>query len=622
LILVWLAAMPIRPVGAEPLPDEFMTVDRIRPGMVGEGRTVFQGYKIETFKAEILGVEYNSFAGGDIIYARLSGGPLEQHGVAAGMSGSPVYIDGKLIGAVAYSWSFAYKPYCGITPIEQMWTVFRNIGKLPRPVERRGGAGGVAGGVGQPWNWQADWDRYQAALNGQADPPSVSRGFRPNLPALTGVEGELRPLTTPLFLSGASPQTERLLRRYFASRGLELFGSGSLSGSSGGRREPAPPIEAGSALGVPLLSGDLALAAVGTATWRRGDRLIAFGHPMFFDGSVNVPMAPAYIFGIMQSYARPFKLGEVGEAVGTIDQDRLYGVGGMFGPTPPRVPITVRVEGDAVANARPYSFSCWEDPDMLPTLTLAALQEAYVTSVAEGGKLTADVRYTITLGDGRRVEKTLRASAEGMVVNQPLSSLLMDLFLLLKNPFAEADLASIDVGLRVWPGRHEDALLAVQTDHDAYKAGEAVRLTATIRPWRGDDYEHCFSIRLPEDLQPGPYVLHVIDAAGAQRMDRMMHPGHYQPRTFDEVVDLVRRVDQPANQLGVALLEPAIDLDLRGEVLGRLPASVEGLIQATAAPRDRQPAVGHLLAQQTFQTPGPVSGSQTVLIQVVDHFDE
>jgi hypothetical protein len=603
---------------AAPLPDNFMPADRIQPGMRGEGVSVFQGYEPTPFQAEILGVEHNWFAGGDLILARLSGGPLEDHGVAAGMSGSPVYIDGKLIGAVAYGWTYSQKPYAGITPIAQMWEVFESIGKLPRPPDRRAGVAPA----NRPWDWQPEWESYKAAFEDDAE-PVARRGFRPTLPQLAAEQGEFIPLATPLLLSGASPRTEQRLRRFFAARGYELLGAGTMAGSAAARQDqPAPPLVPGSSLGVPFLSGDMSLAGIGTVTWRQDDRIIAFGHPLNHDGSVNFPMAPAFIFGIMQSYARTFKLGEVGDSIGAIDQDRVYAVGGRIGPSPSRVPIRLRIDGNAAFLAREYNFSAWEDPDLLPALAAAAIEEAYVNSVSIAGRLTVDVEYAIVLGDGRRFAKSQRVSSDFMPVSTPVSALMRDVYLLVRNPFAEADIAAIDASVRVQPGLQEDVLASLRPERGAYKAGETVNLTAVIQPWRGDEYRRRLSIGLPDGLPAGVYVIHAVDTDGADRMHRAMHPGLYRPRDFDELLSIVGHADQPSNQIRVALFEPAIDLEVRGDVLRRLPASFDGVLQATIEPRDMNPSVGRLLAERTFPAAAPVFGSQSVVIQVVDHFDE
>ena len=208
------------------------------------------------------------------------------------------------------------------------------------------------------------------------------------------------------------------------------MGSGSLSGSGAGSgpSEPAPEIENGSALGVPLLSGDLSLSGIGTVTYRKGDKLIAFGHPMFFKGGTSAPMAQAYILGFMQSYERSFKMGDVRDVIGTIDQDRLFAIGGKLGRAPSRVPIAVTVTGTGSSRPRTYHFSCWKNREFLPTMSAAAAQEAYSASVAEGGDLTAKVTYAVTLGDGRVIRKNFFESARGDVISQPITSMLFDMF--------------------------------------------------------------------------------------------------------------------------------------------------------------------------------------------------
>ena len=187
LLFLLLAPSPIR--AQEALPADFMPSSQVRPGMVGEGRTVFKGYKVEPFKVEILGVQHNNMAGSDMIVAKLSGQFLEKHGVVAGMSGSPVFINGKLIGAVAYGWSYAYAPYCGITPIEQMWTVWQSIGQPNlAEVHETGPTHVSADGGSYAWDWESAWKDYQQMLQGQkpgGGRETTSTGFRPQ-PARAG----------------------------------------------------------------------------------------------------------------------------------------------------------------------------------------------------------------------------------------------------------------------------------------------------------------------------------------------------------------------------------------------------------------------------------------------------
>jgi hypothetical protein len=629
--------LAVRPaVAVEPLPGDFMPASQVKPGMIGEGRTVFKGYKVESFKVEILGVQHNNMAGSDMIIGKLEGPMLEKHGVVAGMSGSPVFINGKLIGAVSYCWSYSYAPYCGITPIEQMWTVWQSIGQPSLAEVRDGGPSQVASAApssgggnawSQAWDWESDWKQYQRMLSGEKSAvkrDSVAAGFRPDLPELANVKGEMQPVWSPMFVSGASPATEKLLRGFFASRGIELMGSGSLSGSGSGSgpAEPAPPLENGSAVGVPLLSGDLSLAGVGTVTYRKGDKMIAFGHPMFFKGGTSAPMAQAYILGFMQSYERSFKMGDVREVIGTIDQNRLFAIGGKLGQGPDRVPITVTVQGSGSSRPRAYHFSCWKNREFLPTMSASAAQEAYSASVAEGGDLTAKIGYAVTLGDGRVIRKSFVESARGDVISQPITSMLFDMFMLVENPFHEADVRSIDMTIDVKSGVHQDTLVAARLQHPAYRPGDRVSVIGRFRPWHGLEFEREFSLDLPRDLAEGSYVLHLADSQGSMRVERSNHPCSFAPRDFDGVIDLIRNSDISDDELRLYLFEPATDVHVAGYAMDRLPGSMGTLIQNTAPVQTQYQSIGREVASQVHHTDGLVIGSQSLIVQVSNHIDE
>ncbi len=618
--LLLLAVLMVAPRGAAAdLPPEFMPSSEVRVGMVGEGRTVFHGFEVESFKVTILGVEHNAMPGSNLIIARLEGPMLEQHGVVAGMSGSPVFIDGRLIGAVAYGWSFSYNPICGITPIESMWTVWENIGRPGVSKGKRPDASRIAGVAA--WDWERDWTAFATLIEGRAAPESLA--LRPRLPALAGVEGELRPLWAPLFVSGASPRVEQRLRGFLAARGMELIGAGPMgSGGGAGNDQPAPPIEAGSALGVPLMTGDMTLSGVGTVTWREGDRLIGFGHPMFFDGASAVPMSAAWIIGFMQSYQHSFKLSEVREIVGTIDQDRLFAIGGRFGDSPPYIPLRVRIAGEAAGIPREYNFRCWKNPDYLPFLSLVAIEQAYSGSVAEGGEMTLEASYDIELADGRRIRKRNFSSAQAQVITPTLRSLMFDMFALLGNPFREADIVSVDVTLEARSGMlRQQGLVGLTATHSHYRPGDTVQLEARLLPWRGPEFTHPIQLELPADIAPGSYVIHLTDAAAAQQVERTNAPGPFAPRTYEDVLDLVDVVDLPADELRLYLFEPAHDLVLQGKSLAGMPGSMQALVRGTALPQVQQQAVGRRLDRRLLRMDAPTYGAATVTIEVAAHIN-
>ncbi|HOE96575.1 MAG TPA: SpoIVB peptidase S55 domain-containing protein [Candidatus Sumerlaeota bacterium] len=600
--------------GAEPLPAAFMPSSEVRPGMRGEGRTVFRGFDVETFQAEILGVDHNAYPGSNMILARLSGPLLEQHGVVAGMSGSPVFIDGRLIGAVAYGWSFAYHPYCGITPIEDMWSVWNKVDEAPATTRM------ARNGAGRPWNYREAWDAYQRRLAGEpaeAQPPPT--GFRPSLPQFRGLEGEMRPLMTPVFVSSASPRTRDRLGRFLAGRGLELFAAGGLTGADAAAPMDAPPLQAGSSLGVPMITGDLMLGGVGTVTWADGDRIIAFGHPMYALGPTNAPMSPSRVLGFMQSYNRSFKLAEVGPAIGTITQDRLFAVAGRVGPTPGQVEVRAEIVGEAAHRAREFRFKIWDHPDFMPMMVVTALEEAYLSSVSEAGDYTARTVTRIRMRDGREIEKSFVASSDVFTILSASYEMMFDLFLLTENPFRVGQIDRIDMRTEVNPGIRRDSMLWMEPEYSRYEPGELVQIRARFQEYLGPEYDRVLELRLPEDLKPGTYVLHVADASTAVRIESMARPGQFLADDFDDLIRIARASHVPEDKLYLYLYEPALGVDLLEHSLGGMPVSVESLIQATAPAGLQSMSVGRLAQTQTYDFPAPVYGAQTLLLDVVEH---
>ncbi|MEN6626790.1 MAG: SpoIVB peptidase S55 domain-containing protein [Candidatus Sumerlaeia bacterium] len=608
----------------EPLPPQFMPSSELKPGMVGEGRTVFHGFKVEPFKATILGVRHNALPGSNMIIAKLEGPMLAGHGVVAGMSGSPVFVDGRLIGAVAYGWTFAYEPVCGITPIESMWQVWRNIGQpaLAKPQPRSAGPELEAGA----WDWEADWAKFQRIMNGSA-PEQVSNSAigapQSAIDYQDSEYGRLRPLLTPFLISGASPAAVRRLAPFFASRGLELIDAGPLAAGAGAdSAEPAPPLEPGSALSVPMLIGDMNVGGIGTVTWRDGDKLIAFGHPMRLGGGSATPMAAAWVISFMESYERSFKLGEVRDLVGTVDQDRIYAIGGKLGPVPPFIPINVVVGGPAAANPRAFRFKAWKDADYLPLLSMAAVDAAWTSGIG-GGEMTIDTQYTIRLADGRAIAKKTVSSSEGGAIAIPLNLLLFDMFALLQNPFHEADVAGLDVSINARVGRRDGLeLLSLTADHGQYRAGDTVRMSARVRPWRGAEQTRSIDLALPRPLKPGTYIIQLADSAAAQIVERMSRPGVFAPRRFEDVVGLVAASDFSPEQMRLYLFAPSATVVLKGKPLGEIPSSMETLVRESAPAQLQQQAVGNRLDMRVLSMEAPIQGSASLAIQVVDHFDE
>ena len=292
--------------------SHFMAVEELHRGMRGVGRTVFQGVQIDTFAVEILGVVQGGLgARQDLILARLSGGPVRVTGLIRGMSGSPVYVEGRLIGAVAYGWSFSKDPVCGITPIHQMLAIME---RELAPGHQRGGA-----------TTRIELDPAAAALVRQSGSPGEWTG-----------PIALEPLGTPVWISGMSPAASSVLREILLPLGLHM-----VEAPGGQALVDAGTLEPGASLGVQLISGDMSATGIGTLTYVDGQHLLGFGHPLMLLGTTDMPMTSAYIHDILPSQALSFKIGAASLPIGAIRQDRALGIVGIMGQIPSMLPVRV-----------------------------------------------------------------------------------------------------------------------------------------------------------------------------------------------------------------------------------------------------------------------------------------
>src|SRR5262245_32694231 len=306
-------------------PSEILPSDKVVAGMKGYGLTDFGGGRgVQRFDVEIIGTLKRFAPGQDMILARVAGAGLDHSGIIAGMSGSPIYIDGKLIGALAYGWPFSKDPICGITPIQSML----DIRKAPPgpPVPIAGSAVSTA--------------TLLAAFRDREFTPGLEALLKPFAPVAAGA---MSPLPLPVSFSGG-PRGSALLGRLAETAGW-------MAVPSGGTAVPetaAPSLQPGSAISTVLMSGDMDVAASGTVTWVEGSSVLAFGHPFLSMGPVDMPMAEARVLTVLPSVYRSFKFAATGGVLGSISQDRSSGILGSFDARAPMVPVRVRLSSDDI----------------------------------------------------------------------------------------------------------------------------------------------------------------------------------------------------------------------------------------------------------------------------------
>src|SRR5215831_2499543 len=369
---------PVRPVPPAPVvdvkPTEILPVDQIVPGMKGYGVTdLGDGQGVQRFDVEIIGLLKRYTPRQDLVLGRVSGAGLENAGIIAGMSGSPIYVEGKLVGALAYGWPFSKDPICGITPIQSMLDIRHVPAGPPVPI---GGSTGSATSTSALLSALAA-GRFSDRLESLLAPL--------RLPAA----GEATPLPLPVSFGGTSAPGE-LFSRVAQAAGWMAVPSGASGAGAGASAEPSSSsgtMRPGSAIAAQLLSGDMDLSATGTVTWVEGNSVLAFGHPFLSMGPVSMPMARAEVLTVLPSVYRSFKFAATGPVLGSISQDRSTGILGSFGARAPMVPITVRISSDLIPS-QVYHFKAVHNSMLTPILSAIAIDNVLTTLEKRSGERT------------------------------------------------------------------------------------------------------------------------------------------------------------------------------------------------------------------------------------------
>ncbi len=537
-----LAALALAAAGAARAQDApVFPLAEVAPGLRGTGWSVFQGSEPEAFEVEVLGVWHDAVApDSSYILARLSGRGLEATGVVAGMSGSPVYVDDRLIGAVSFGWPMSREAIAGITPIEQMRRLSEaEVGPSPA-------------GSGSP----------------PADLATLARAeFSPNLLTEAWAPFRGRPGGTggPLLWSGAgfAPQGRALLAQ---ALGAELAPAGRAPEASG---ELAP----GDAVAAVLMTGDLQLAATGTLTARSGEEVLAFGHPFLGLGDVRLPMAKAEVVTVVASQMQSFKLANLGPIVGAFDLDRAPGMRGRLGLTAPLVPLTVAVRGSRAAD---YELAVVDLPQLLPALAGMGVLGAVDATTQTAGVGTVDLAARLDLVDHPAIVVEQSFDGESAALQAGLYLLALTGFLV-DNSWGEVRLASIAVEARQGPEPRGARLLAAYPDRRVVAPGERLAVEVDLAPFRGATFRQRLELAIPEGLPDGPYFVLVGDGASADAARLAVEKTA--PETLEQALDVLRSLTS-RRQLVALGLRPAAGLRVAGETLPALPGSLRSLWRA------------------------------------------
>jgi hypothetical protein len=586
-----------------------MGVSEIRPGMVGIGRTVFDGTHVEEFKAHIIGVLENVIGTHrNLILAKLEGGPLANTGVIAGMSGSPVYIEGRLIGAVSYALgSFSKEPIAGITPIAEMTdsTSFNDV----RPAAARVH-------VEFPLTRDSLTAAFRKALNWNrpfADRSSDAQ-FK-GVGAIDGFGGDqlgtlLRPIATPLVMSGFGPDLADLFGGAFREQGFIPTG-GSAAGFHYGEKPFDGPLKPGDAIGVMLVGGDLQLGGTGTVTHLDGDRVYAFGHPMFNLGPTEFPMTRAYVYTVLPSLFSSMKLSTTGDVIGTFTQDRATAIAGRLGPAPRMIPITIALESSRAAK-RSFHFEVVNDQLFGPLMTYASILNTLGQYERQFGSATFQVRGTARVKKHDAIQFNNLFSGDQSSMGLA-AYVVAPITYLMGNDYEKVELEGVDVTIGTAEEPKTATLERVWLDDPRPRAGRTVPLKVLFRTYRGDDIVRTLPLEIPTNATGTLSVL-VSDGARLGQVEQR-EARSPQPRSVDQMIKSLNKARRN-NTLYIKLLGSNAGAVVNGELLRSLPPSVLGVLESDRNGGTFNPLNSATLGEWELLTEHAVVGSRTLTIIV------
>jgi hypothetical protein len=587
---------PPQEASAGPREEHFWRVDDLRPGMKGYGRTVLKGTQIESFRVEVLGILKNTSPGRDLVLCRLSGLELEKTGVIAGMSGSPVYIAGKLVGAVAYAWPYGKEPIAGITPYGEMNEFVDILSKsaarttpVKLPLDHPVKSGG------------RDYDAVTVAQ--RADAPHRDDSLW------------LVPLKTPLVASGLTPHTLRLLSERSGDLGLVPVQGGSVApgvlNETGDVR-----LQAGSPLAVALITGDFDLSGIGTVTHVDGNLVYGWGHPFLGLGSCELPLMTGYIHTVYPRQTVSFKMGSPLKIVGTVTADVSTCIAGVMGSGPDLLPVRMSVALGKEAAAKTFNVRVVRQRSLLPNLVFTALTNSVDMQGDLPEEMTAEFKASIEVA-GREpivLSDTFSGLSGGRAPSAMYGPVAGVVQQLVYNPHQRVDIKRIECQTRILPGRRTADIEAVELGSDTYAPGDTVRASVFVRPYKGQRQRVTVELPLPADLPEGTYSATVCDGAASARRTFSDNPALSNPSNLDQVFEGVRLLTSGGRtRLVLRVPTGPSGVAADGKALPDLPASMVHIL-ANGRRTGAQPIAGALVAEAP--TEWVLQGSETVRLTV------
>lgn len=553
---------------------DFMPLKEVKKGQKGYGLSVFTGTKPEKFGVEVLGVLKNFNVDSSLIMARLTGKYVENGGVISGMSGSPVFINGKLVGSVAYGFQFSKEPIAGIVPIEEIVK-----GGAPLTVEsaRTVYTGPIKKRL-----------KFSTLLSALSSPASL---------------GKFTPLPIPFSATVEGDFVDKFVRKM----NLISAGSGAVP------VEPKIKLESiseGDAVSILLTTGDIEISAGGTVIYndRKKNRIYIFGHPFLNTGPANYFLAKAEVLGIVPSYSSPFKLMQSTTLLGRVIEDRQKGVVAELGKLPAYIPVRLKLTSPK--KEKKYNFWLIDDPNLAPVLLMIAEQGVLSEGAKDYGDISLKVKGEIALKNGRNVK--ISDIFVGKSSSEVLSIDAAILYYLENNPYKRADIDSITLSFDVYEYEKSATITRIWTPKYRVKPGEKVDITVYIKPKDGKEQEQTYPIKIPEVPAGKDLYLMVASAEAISRWEATYYRGVAGfPTSFDRLVRVLNNL-RKNNRLYFKFFTRDKSLYIEGEEFPSLPPTLFHLFSSPYQPIRGKVLRRATVIEYTSELPWFIKGSKTI----------
>jgi len=604
VLLVALLAGIAAAQAPQPKAPAIFPLEDLRSGMKGTARTVFSGSEAEEFGVEVLGV-LPGFPGPrqSAIIAKLTGANVEKTGVFAGMSGSPVYIDGKIVGAIAFSFPFSKEPIAGITPIKQMIDLFNKGSENVKPKEPRV----VSFSQLASTDWKPNLPKPAVSSVSLLAP--VSAGS----PLMPLIGQQMTPIATPLVFSGISQESLSAFAPQLAASGLlpvsGVGGSAAITPLGEVNGNTFPP---GSSISVQLVRGDYSLAAAGTVTLRDDDRIYAFGHPFLSLGASDMPMTESSVVTVISNMNNSFKLSVPGKMVGSISQDRASGIYGLLRQAPKMIPVKVNLHTSR-DRTDTYSYEMVNDSFLTPLLLNITVFNTITSSERALGDSTISHKGEIKVKGQQPIQIDRRFSNN----NSPIlaaSSIAAPVSALLASGFDDVQLDGITLDIDSTETRYQGTLERITLDRTEVRRGEKIEVQAYVRTESGKQFVQRIPVQIPADAALGQLLVFVGDGGALQEGSPAKS---FVPQDLSQLVKAINTVKK-SDRLYVKLFRITNGAVIGTSEMPSLPPSVVATLNSDRTSGGYTPTVlSPLYEMELPPAEFVISGQQLIAIDVV-----